>query len=499
MKKQGCLLIFLFFTSFAAFCQKPLNDFDQFVQTILNDWKIPGLAVGVIKGDSIFLSKGYGYRNLEEKLPVTGKTIFPIASVSKTFTGIDLCLLEEEGKVNLHQPVKQYIPGFTLHNDLLTQETTLIDLLSHRSGLPSHDAVWWGTDKTREQLFNGLRYLPPNKGLREEWQYSNLGYMAAGYILQQVSGDTWEAYTRKKILEPLGMAASHFSVKEIKDSPDFSYPYVYQDGEIKRKEFRNLDAVGPCGGINSSLEDMLKYVQMLVGKGTYKGRRIVPEKALSKAQRPVITMPYANTNGIASAYGLGFIQQSFDKYMLLEHRGQIDGFTSVLTLVLEKKIGIILLANTEVVQPTGIVRDRLLQALLGLPLTAGGFKAAKDWLSYTEGQQREATTKVQKILDRDDRIKGTHPSHSLDAYSGMYSHPAYGSIRVERDEEGLKISRNDHHSKLSHYHYDYFLTHELFPFYRTTLEFRTNGDGDIDQLVIQMEIKAEPTLFTKTK
>lgn len=205
MKKQVSLFIFLFFTSFAALCQKSLKDFDQFVQTVLNDWKIPGLAVGIIKGDSILLSKGYGYRNLEQKLPVTGKTIFPIASVSKTFTGIDLCLLEEEGKLNLQQPVKEYVPQFVLYNDLLTSETTLIDLLSHRTGLPSHDAVWWGTDKTREQLFNGLRYLQPNKGLREEWQYSNISYMAAGYILQLVSGDSWETYTRMKILEPLGM------------------------------------------------------------------------------------------------------------------------------------------------------------------------------------------------------------------------------------------------------------------------------------------------------
>ncbi len=499
MRKQGSLLIFLFFISFATYSQMPLNDFDQFVRTVLNDWKIPGLAVGIVKGDSIFSSKGYGYRNLEAKLPVTSKTIFPIASISKTFTGIDLCLLEEEGKLNLQQPVKEYVPQFTLYNDLLTSETTLIDLLSHRTGIPSHDAMWWGTDKTREQLFNGLRYLQPNKGLREEWQYSNLSYMSAGYILQLVSGDNWESYTQKKILQPLGMSATHFSVKEIEESSHFSYPYVYHNGKIKRKAFRNLDAMGPCGSINSSLEDMLKYLQMLVNKGTYKGRIIVPEKVLLKAQRPVVIMPYTNPNGIALAYGLGFQQESFDKYMLLEHRGQIDGFTSVLTLVPEMKIGIILIANTEVTQPTGIVRDRLLQALLGLPLTEVHIKAAKDWLSYTEGQQREATTKVQKILDRDDRIKGTHPSHSLEAYCGTYSHRAYGSIRVEKDVEGLKISRNDHHSKLSHYHYDYFLTHELFPFYRTTLEFRTNGDGDIDQLVIQMENKVESTLFTKTK
>ena len=293
MKKQVWLLISLLFSFTTALGQKSLKDFDQFLQTVLNDWKIPGLAVGVVKGDSILLSRGYGYRNLEQKLLVTNKTVFPIASVSKTFTGIDLCLLEEEGKVSLQRPIKEYVPGFALYNDLLTEETTLIDLLSHRTGLPSHDAVWWGTDKTREKLFNGLKYLQPNKKFREEWQYSNLSYMAAGYVLQLVSGESWETYTRKKILEPLGMAATHFSVNGIEKSPDFSYPYAYQNGEIKREAFRNLDAIDPCGSINSSLEDMLKYLQMLIGKGIYKGRSIVSEKVLSKAQRPVATMPYA--------------------------------------------------------------------------------------------------------------------------------------------------------------------------------------------------------------
>lgn len=497
MKKQVSIFIFLLLPFTPAFSQGSLKNLDPFLQTILRDWQIPGLAIGIVRNDSVILAKGYGFRNLEQKLPVTTQTIFPIASVSKTFTGIDLCLLEEEGKVALGRPIKEYAPSFALYNPQLTYETTLIDLLSHRTGLPSHDAVWWGTAKTRKELFEALHHLQPNKKFREEWQYSNLSYMAAGYILQLVSDESWEAYTRKKIVEPLGMKSTNFTVSTLETSFDFSYPYAYQNGEIKRRPFRNLDAVGPCGGINSSLEDMLKYLQMLVGKGMYKGTRIVSEQVLAKAQRPVVTMPYTSANGSATAYGLGFLQETFDKYMLLEHRGQIDGFTSVLTLVPEKKIGIIILANTEVVQPTGILRNRLLETLFGLSLTDNHTKAVKEWMAYTKNRQSEAPTKVQKILDRKDRVKGTRPSHPLDGYVGMYTHPAYGAIKVEKEGESLRISRNDHASKLSHYHYDYFLTYELFPFYRTTLEFRTNGDGAIDKLVIQMETKADAIPFTK--
>jgi CubicO group peptidase (beta-lactamase class C family) len=497
MKKQQCLLFSLLFSSITVFSQKPLKEFDIFVQTVLNDWKIPGMAIGIIKDDSIYLSKGYGYRNLEQKLPVTPQTIFPIASVTKTFTGIDLCLLEEEGKVNLQTPVKSYIPGFALYNDQLTNETTLTDLLSHRTGLPSHDALWWSTDKTREQLFQSLKYLQPNKQFRETWQYSNLSFMAAGYILQVVSGKSWENYTQEKILAPLGMTNTSFSVKHIQASSNFSYPYTYLNGNIQLRAFRNLDAVAPCGGINSSVEDMLKYLQMLVQNGKYNNKDIIPENVLAKAQRPVIVMPYTGTNGSASVYGLGFQKETFDKYLLIEHRGEIDGFTSILTLVPEKNIGIIILANTSLLQPTGIIRNRLLENLLKLPVTDENTKAVKNWIAYLQHQQEEAPGKVQKILDSDDRIKGTHPSHALEAYTGEYTNQGYGTIKVEKDGENLKITRYDYQSKLSHYHYDYFLTNNLFPFYRTTLEFKTNGDGFIDQLVIQMETKVKPTTFTK--
>ena len=497
MKKQIWFFLSSLLFSINVFCQKPFKEFDSFVQTILNDWKIPGMAIGVIKGDSIYLSKGYGYRNLEQKLPVTPQTIFPIASVTKTFTGIDLCLLEEEGKVDLQSPVRSYMPGFALYNEQLTNEATLIDLLSHRTGLPSHDALWWSTDKSREQLFKSLKYLQPNKQFREAWQYSNLSYMAAGYILQSVSGENWENYTQEKILAPLGMTHTNFSIKDIQASSNFSYPYTYRNGNIQRSAFRNLDAIAPCGGINSSIEDMLKYVQMLVQNGKYFDRNIIPEKVLAKAEHPVMIMPYTGTNGSTSAYGLGFQQETFNKYLLIEHRGQIDGFTSVLTLVPEMKIGIIILANTDFVQPTGIIRNRLLETLLKLPFTDENTKALKDWMIYIQRKQEEAPTKVQKILDSDDRIKGTHPSHALEAYTGEYINPGYGTIRVDRDGDDLKITRYDYQSKLSHYHYDYFLTNELFPFYRTTLEFKTNGDGFIDQLVIQMETKADPITFTK--
>lgn len=497
-KMQFIFLFFLLLFSTSVFSQKGLKDLDPFIETILNDWKIPGVAIGIIQHDSITLSKGFGYRNLEQKLPVTTQTVFPIASVSKTFTGIDLCLLEEEGKINLSAPIKQYVPGFALYNSQLSHETTLIDLLCHRTGLPSHDAVWWGTDKTREQLFYGLRYLQNNKNFREEWQYSNLSYMAAGYVLQLVSGKSWEDYTREKILAPLEMTNTNFSVKEIVGLSDFSYPYAYQNGEIKRKPFRNLDAIGPCGSINSSLEDMMKYVQMLVDKGRYKGKVIVSEKALAMAQRPFVVMPYTNVNGNVTTYGLGFSQEKFNKYLLLEHRGQIDGFTSILTLVPEKKIGMIVIANTELVQPTGIIRNWLLENLLELQRSDEHSSAIKAWISNTQNQQREAGVKVQRILDSDDRIKGTSPSHLLGAYVGVYTHPAYGTIQIEKGEDGLRISRNDLRSKLLHYHYDYFLTNDLFPFYRTTLEFRTNGDGFIHQLIIQMETKVDPITFTKT-
>ena len=176
-----------------------LQGFEDFVRTIIEYWKVPGVAVAIIKDGEIVHSQGYGLRNVAEGLQVTPETLFPIASCTKAFTSTSMALLADEGKLDWDTPVKEYIPSFKLYDSFATERLTPRDLVTHRSGLPRHDLMWYHSTYTRKELFDRLQYLEPSKDLRTLWQYQNLMYMAAGYLVGELSGQSWEEFAQKRI------------------------------------------------------------------------------------------------------------------------------------------------------------------------------------------------------------------------------------------------------------------------------------------------------------
>jgi CubicO group peptidase (beta-lactamase class C family) len=166
-----------------------LDGFDAFVTQVLKDWKVPGIAVAVVQRDEVILLKGYGYRDTENKLPVTANTLFPIGSITKSFTVTTLGMEMDDGKVDWDKPIRNYLPSFKMYNPELSEQMTIRDLLTHRSGLPRHDLVWYSSEFPREDLIRRLQYLEPNKPLRSTFEYNNLMFMTAGYIAGLVHGE----------------------------------------------------------------------------------------------------------------------------------------------------------------------------------------------------------------------------------------------------------------------------------------------------------------------
>ncbi len=218
-KKFNLILLVLLLTSSFAFSQgktdeEKLKDLDELVNKYLKDWNVPGVGISVVKNGKIILAKGYGYRDVDGKLPVTENTLFAIGSCTKAFTAIDNCILVQKGELNLDKPVINYMPTFKMYNDYVTMNMTARDLLTHRSGLPRHDLMWYGSDLSRQELFNRLRFLEPSAGFREKFQYQNLMYMTAGILVESISKDTWENFTKQNILIPLEMNSTNFSTYE---------------------------------------------------------------------------------------------------------------------------------------------------------------------------------------------------------------------------------------------------------------------------------------------
>src|SRR5262245_25865852 len=173
-----------------------LADFDTFVRRVMDEWKVPGAAISIVRDGIVVHSKAYGLRDVTNNLPVTPTTVFPIASITKSFTVATLGTLVGEGKVDWDKPVREYLQDFRLSDDVLTARVTPRDLVTHRTGLPRHDSAWYRSGLTREEVYHNLRYLEPNRDLRREFQYNNLMFMTAGYLAGRLAGTDWETAVR---------------------------------------------------------------------------------------------------------------------------------------------------------------------------------------------------------------------------------------------------------------------------------------------------------------
>jgi CubicO group peptidase (beta-lactamase class C family) len=291
----------------------PLNGLDGFVEEVMKEWKVPGLAVGIVKDGKLVHAKGYGVRDLSKGSKVTPDTLFAIGSCSKAFTATAVAMLVEEGKLDWDKPVIDYMPNFRLYDSYASAYLRVRDLVTHQSGVPRHDMVWYGSPLSRAELFERLRYLEPSRPLHSRYQYNNLMFMAAGVLIERVSGITWEEFVRRRILEPLSMKTSNFSVNDLQKLADFSLPYQEAKGEVKLIPFRNIDAIGPAGSINSSVNEMAQWLLLQLGKGTVSGRKVISEKNLAEVHTPQIVAggDLKYDESFYSSYAMGWSVTSY--------------------------------------------------------------------------------------------------------------------------------------------------------------------------------------------
>jgi CubicO group peptidase (beta-lactamase class C family) len=474
------------------------DGFDDFVQSVLERWKLPGLAVAAIKDGEVVLSKGFGYRNVEDGLPVTPRTLMAIGSNTKSFTTTLLAMLVDEEKLDWNEPVRTYLPDFRLYDPVATRLMTPRDLVSHQSGLPRHDALWYGRDLTRKELYDRLRYLEPNATFRNIYQYQNLMFMTAGYLAGQVAGSRWEDLVTARILRPLGMTRTNMSVTDMPASDDFSYPYVLVDGDVTRVPFRNIDQIGPAGSINSSVEEMLHYLQFRIDRGEYDGERLLSERGSRVLETPEMAIAgQVQFEELGhSVYGLGVSLTSYHGRTVVQHGGGIDGFISAMSWMPQEKIGVMVLSNLSGTNPVPtIVMRNVYDRLLG--------EEQVDWVGRTlEQQERAEERQAQQRAEREkEQRQGTSPSHDLGEYAGTYEHPAYGVVTVDMQAGALTFQWEGRTGTLEHYHYDIFRVSTedpgSGPVEGLFAKFAYNGKGEIDRLAIPLEPAVSDIVFER--
>ncbi|MGH9766083.1 MAG: serine hydrolase [Blastocatellia bacterium] len=471
------------------------NGFDGFVEQVMKDWKVPGLAVAVVKDGKVVFAKGFGFRDAGKGLKVTTDTLFAIGSCSKAFTATAMAILVDEGKLDWDKPVINYLTDYRLHDAYATEHIRPRDLVTHQSGLPRHDMVWYGSPLSRKEIFERLRHLEPSKPLYAKFQYNNLMYLAAGVLIERVSGATWEEFVRKRILDPLEMKTSNFSVNDSRKAADFSLPYGEIKGEVKEIPFRNIDAVGPAGSINSSVNEMARWLLMQLGKGKFNGRQVVSEKSLGEVHTPQIVMggDLRYDESFYVSYAMGWGVTSYRGHPELVHGGGIDGFTSQIRFLPKDQLGVVVLTNSSS-PASGLIAAEAEDRMLGLSGTPWA-QRAKD----NAAKAREAQAKA-KAEDEAKRKKDAPPTHALRDYAGRFDHPAYQTLAITQEGEQLKFDLHGLTGGLNHYHYDIFQVAEgAAALGGTKVTFLMNRAGEIDRVSIALEPSVKEIIFTRRK
>jgi CubicO group peptidase (beta-lactamase class C family) len=478
-----------------------LDSIRAFLNGAIERWNVPGIGVAIVHNGEVVLAEGFGLRDREKKTPVTANTLMPIGSTTKSFTAFVLGTLVAEHKLDWDKPVVEYLPEFRLADEAHTQTMRVRDLLTHVSGLPRHDALWYGSTLTRAELFSRLRYLEPNAPVRTKWQYQNLMYMTAGVLAERVSGKSWETLVDERILRPLGMSATTTSIATMRASADHAVGYERREGKLTAVDYRSAEAMGPAGSINSSAAEMARWIQLQIDKGEYKGTSLIERSVLAQIHAPQVVMtsgaPSSGAGGnehmLFNLYAMGWMEHAYRGRRLIEHGGNIDGFSTVAGFLPKEKLGVVVLANRGATGLPNAAMFTLFDIMLGV----------RDYDWEASGLASNAALDSIQEENEDDtddgiRVPNTRPSHALEEYAGEYEHPAYGTIRVREERDRLTAELNGVPGKLEHYHYDVFrLSEGPEVFDGLLVEFRTATTGEIGELVVPLEPAVDPIEFER--
>ena len=477
-----------------------IDKLDAIIDPMLSAARIPGAAIAVVAGGKTVFAKGYGYRDLEAKLPVTPDTVYPIASTTKGINATLLGMLVDEGRLAWDTPVQNYLPRFRIGDALMSSQITVRDLLLMRTGLPRHDWIRIENPISRAELVDQLQYLELSAGFRERFQYNNLTMTTAGHIAEIVTGQSWEDLVQQRILAPLGMSNTGFTVPT---TDDVSLSY-HENGRRELILTKRLlgDVIAPAGGsIHSTVEDMARWILLNLHGGKTTDRQLITTQTLAEIHSPqFVTSMDQGAPTPNAAYGLGWFVDTYHGRVRVSHGGDLHDVNSNVMLFPEEGIGIVSFINFGRPQLTSLINEYAFDMIRDLKPA----QTLEETLARYEKRIEDTRQRVASAR----RVENTSPSHSLNDYAGVYRNPGYGKIEIHRRAQELIFQRNDLILPLQHWHYDAWVAkdNDIFAidyphaFDRASrILFETSADGEIAAVSIQLEIAVAPIRFEKLR
>jgi len=445
---------------------EPDAELSDIVGAALKSWDVPGVAVGIVRKGQVTYLAGHGVKKRGDTEPVTPDTLFGIASCTKAFTTTAMAMLVAQGRMNWDAPVRQYLDYFRLADPSADRLVTLRDLVCHRSGLGSHDLLWYRASWSPREAVRRIAHLAPDLQFRSSFQYQSTMVAAAGYALEAALGKdaTWEGFVRRRILEPLQMNRTFCTAAEARKSAaaDLAMPHRRdRTGAIRPVAWYETEWADPAGSIVSCARDLCKWAAFHLrrGKVVRDGREValVPEQALDETHAPQNIIPLHGIDRKLQpltdhmTYCMGWVRQDYRGQLLLSHGGTIDGFRTHLTLVPKEQLGIVLLNNLNGTDMNLALSNTLVDYHLKSP--------RRDWNAELGevARERDDAVKWQREEREKRRIPGAKQSREDAAYVGTYVEPVFGEAKVKLEDGKLFWEWSTFKCPLEHYHFDTFV------------------------------------------
>jgi CubicO group peptidase (beta-lactamase class C family) len=477
------------------------RELDRYIRQVLTDGRIPGLAIAVVRNDSVLWAKGYGVRELGKPGRVDANTVFDVASLTKSFTATAAAMLVDRGQLRWDDPVRRYLPDLVLPDSALTADATVRDFLSHRTGLESANMMWVLTAIDRPEVLRRVRYLRVVAPFRQTMTYNNVGYTIAGEAIAAAAGTTFEELLRDVVIKPLRLSSTTWTYEQTARMPNVASSHATIAGRqqpIRRETQRHT--IAAAGSVQSTVTDLARWMRLHLNNGGLDGTRYVSDstmRAMHTMQVVIPTRPAMRAARLVqdtvAGYGIGLQVMDYRGHPLLWHTGSGDGQIAYMALLPRDRLGVVVLVNT---WSAPLIHAALVNRILDTYL---GYEQ-RDWAGETLARVPAATAARDSAVRVMEAMKSpTSPPLPLERYAGRYDNPLYGPIWVRAESSGLTLQMGEGQIADLEYHGgDAFFTRWRDLLYAenfgTHINFTTAGDS-----VISFSTRINRDEFTATK
>jgi CubicO group peptidase (beta-lactamase class C family) len=412
---------------------------DGIVADLMKKSGIPGMAVAVVHGGKTVYAKGFGVKDVsaadDPKNRVDPDTVFQLASLSKPLSATVVAKQVGVNAIGWDTSVVSKLPWFALSNPEVTQMVTVGDMFSHRSGLPDHAGdMLEDLGYDRRAVLERLRQLPLDP-FRISYAYTNFGLTAGAEAVAVSAGRSWEELADEALLRPLGMTSTSFRFADYEARADRAVGHIHVDGRYEPRYVRNADPESPAGGASSSLNDMTRWLTMVLANGSHDGKQIVDAKALLPALTPQIVSSPASEPAMRSGfYGFGFnVGTTSAARTSLSHSGAFElGAGTNFVILPSADVAIVALTNAT---PSGVPESVTAEFA---DLVQFG-EVREDWYKLYGDIFKQMEQPVGSLVGQKPPANAA-PAASLASYVGTYTNDYWGPARVTEKDGRLHLA-----------------------------------------------------------